>query len=51
MRNPLSEVAMNQFCLSYLLPLLGSFQAALSFCSFPCMQGNPCHLTILLVVV
>lgn len=49
MRNPLSEVAMNQFYLSYLLPLLGGFQAALSFYSFPCMQKGKSLLSDSLV--
>ena len=43
-KKPLSQVAMGRFYLScfLLLPLLGGFQAALSFCNFPCMQkGKP----------
>lgn len=41
-KKPLSEVAVDQFYLSrfLLLPLLGGFQAALSFCNFPCMQNG-----------
>ena len=52
-KKPLSEVAMDWFYLScsLLLPLLGSFQAALCFCNFPCMQKGESSLSENLMVI